>query len=81
MGSIPGPERSLEGGNATHSSIFAWEIPWTEEPGRLHSERSQRVRYNIATKTATTIESNTLGFKSERCVISNMGRKLNPVTS
>ena len=26
------------GGNATHSSVLAWRIPWTEEPGRLQSE-------------------------------------------
>ena len=32
MGSIPGSGRSLEKGMATHSSILAWEIPWTEEP-------------------------------------------------
>ena len=33
LSSIPGSERSLEKGMATHSSIFVWEIPWTEEPG------------------------------------------------
>ena len=33
----------LEKGMATHSSIFAWRIPWTEEPGRLQSMGSQRV--------------------------------------
>ena len=32
-GSIPGSGRSLEEGTATHSSILAWRIPWTEEPG------------------------------------------------
>ena len=32
--SIPGSGRSLGGGHATHSSILAWRIPWTEEPGR-----------------------------------------------
>ena len=32
-GSIPGLGRSPGGGMATHSSILAWEIPWTEEPG------------------------------------------------
>ena len=32
-----GQEDPLEKGMATHSSIFAWEIPWTEEPGRLRS--------------------------------------------
>ena len=35
MGSIPGLERSLEEEMATRSSILAWEIPWTEEPGVL----------------------------------------------
>ena len=31
---------------ATHSSILAWEIPWVEEPGRLQSMGSQRVRHD-----------------------------------
>ena len=35
VGSIPGSGRSLEEGMATHSSILAWTIPWTEEPGGL----------------------------------------------
>ena len=39
-----GQEEPLEKGMATHSSILAWEIPWTEEPGRLESMGSQRVR-------------------------------------
>ena len=34
---------SLERGMATHSSILAWRIPWTEEPGWLQSMGSQRV--------------------------------------
>ena len=34
-GSIPGSGRSSGEGNGTHSSILAWEIPWTEEPGGL----------------------------------------------
>ena len=33
---------------ATHSSILGWEIPWTEEPGRLQSITSQRVGHNLA---------------------------------
>ena len=37
LGSIPGWERSLEEGMATDSSILAWRIPWTEEPGRQQS--------------------------------------------
>ena len=36
-GSIPGSEDPLEKGMATHSSILAWRIPWTEEPGGLQS--------------------------------------------
>ena len=35
MGSIPGLGNPLEKGVATHSSILAWRIPWTEEPGGL----------------------------------------------
>ena len=41
-----GQEDLLEKGMATHSSIFAWRIPWAEEPGGLHSMRSQRVRHD-----------------------------------
>ena len=46
--SIPGSGRSLGGGNATHSSILAWKIPWIEEPGRLQSIGQQRVRHDWA---------------------------------
>ena len=45
VGSIPGSERSPEGGNGIPSGILTWEIPWREEPGRLQSMRSQRVRH------------------------------------
>ena len=38
-----GQEDPLEEEMATHSSILAWKIPWTEEPGRLQSIGSQRV--------------------------------------
>ena len=38
-----GQEDPLEKEMATHSSILAWEIPWTEEPGGLQSKRLQRV--------------------------------------
>ena len=41
-----GGEDPLEKGMATHSSILAWRIPWTEERGGLQSMGSQRVRYN-----------------------------------
>ena len=36
----------LEKGMATHSSILAWRIPWTEEPGRLQFTGSQRVKHD-----------------------------------
>ena len=42
-GSIPGLGRSPEKGMATHSSILAWKVPWTEEPGGLQSVRSQEL--------------------------------------
>ena len=41
-----GQEDALEKEMATHSSILAWKIPWTEEPGRLQSMGSQRVGHN-----------------------------------
>ena len=41
-----GWEDLLEKEMATHSSILAWKIPWTEEPGRLQSMGSQRVGHD-----------------------------------
>ena len=49
--SIPGLGRSLEKEMATHSSILAWKISWTEEPGGLQSTGSQRVGHDWATNT------------------------------
>ena len=46
-------EEPLEKGMATHSSILAWRIPWTEEPSRLKSMGSQRVGSDGATNTFT----------------------------
>ena len=43
-------EDPLEKEMATYSSIFAWEIPRTEEPGRLQSMGSKRVRHNLVTQ-------------------------------
>ena len=48
-----GWEDPLEKEMETHSSILAWEIPWTEEPGGLQSLGSQRIR-NISCKEVTT---------------------------
>ena len=48
-----GQEDPVEKGMATYSSISAWRIPRTEEPGRLQSMGLQRVRHNRGTKTFT----------------------------
>ena len=45
-----GWEDPLEEEMATHSSILAWIILWTEEPGGIQPTRSQRVRHDLATK-------------------------------
>ena len=45
LGLIPGLGRSPGGGNGNHSSVLAWRIPWTEDPGGLQSTESQRVRH------------------------------------
>ena len=45
--SILGWEGPLEEGMATHSSILAWRIPWTEEPGGLQPMGSQKVRHDL----------------------------------
>jgi len=45
-----GQEDPTEKGMAIHYSIFAWRIPWTEEPGGIHSMKLQRVRHDLATK-------------------------------
>jgi len=46
MGLIPESRRSLEKGMATHSSILAWRIPWTEEPGGLQSMGLHRIGHD-----------------------------------
>ena len=76
-----GWEDSLEKGMATHASILAWEILWTEKPGGLRSMGSQTVRHNWAhthththTHTLQNIDVETVdcrarlsGFKSQLC--------------
>ena len=52
MCSIAESEGYPGGGNAPYSSIFAWEISWTEEPGGLQSMWSQRVRHDLGTEWA-----------------------------
>ena len=53
-----GWEDPLENGMATHSSILAWRIPWTEEPGKLQFTGSQKVRCDWATFTHTQLPYN-----------------------
>ena len=58
-----GWEGPLEEGMATHTSILAWRIPWTEEPGGLHSIGSQRVRHdwsNLPRMHAVSLKSSLL---------------------
>ena len=55
---------------ATHSSTLAWKIPWMEEPGRLQSMGSHRVRHNwsdlaAAAEIISSIYSNIIGMKLE----------------
>ena len=45
-----GQEDPLEKRMATYSSILAWEILWTQEPGRLQSVGLQKIRHDLATK-------------------------------
>ena len=63
-----GQEDPLEKGMATHSSVLAWKIPWTEEPGRLQSIRLQRVRHDKGTKH-TPIQPTSVQFS--RSVVSD----------
>ena len=53
----PGWEDPLGKGTATYSSILVWRIPWTEEPGRLQSTGSQRVRHDWATEHSIAAQS------------------------
>ena len=50
VGSMHGSGKSLEKEMAIHSSVLAWETPWTEEPGGIQAMGSQRVAHNLATK-------------------------------
>ena len=55
-GLTPGLGHAPAKGMATHCSILAWRIPWTEEPGRLQSMGLQRVRHNLGTKQQPQIQ-------------------------
>ena len=51
-----GWEDPLEEEMATHSSILAWEIPWTPEPSRLQFIELQKVGHNLATEHALIVD-------------------------
>ena len=53
-------EDLLQEGMAIHSSILAWTIPWVEEPGRLQSLGSQRIRHDLASNQQ--VKSHTINF-------------------
>ena len=54
-----GWEDPPEKGMATHSSVLAWRIPWTEEPGELQSIESQRIGHDWVTNTHTHTHTHT----------------------
>ena len=56
-GSILGGKDPLDKGMATHSSILAWESPWTKEPGGLQAMGSQRVQLSTHPHTLDNIVS------------------------
>ena len=60
-----GQEDHLQKEMAAHSSVLAWRIPWTEEPGGLQSIGSQRAGHDLATKQQQHIEIaiNTVAIK------------------
>ena len=66
-----GQEDPLEKGMATHSSILAWRIPWTEDLGRLQSMGSQRVRQDWVTNT------NVFKWEFKSCITSLKDLHLN----
>ena len=62
-----GREDPLEEEMETHSSILAWKIPWTEEPGELWSVESQRIGHNLATDHSAG-EANITTEEKQYCV-------------
>ena len=74
LGSIPDQEDSLEKEMATHSSIFAWKIPWVEEPSGLQSTGLQRVGHDWATNIHTQGISHFITLMSDDQYGRNLGR-------
>ena len=77
-GSIPGSGRSPEEETAAHSSILAWEIPWTEEPGGLQSMGSHRVGHDLTMKPQhghEYIKSYKISLKASGTIFTSSKRK------
>ena len=74
VGSIPGLGRSLREGHGTHSSILAWRIPWTEEPGRLQSIGWQRVRHDWSDWAWAWAHILPLGYHTSTADIANQSQ-------
>ena len=72
-----GQEDPLEEEMATHSSIIAWEIPWTEEPGRLQSMGSRRVGYDLVTKQQQAWKNNWNSYMTKRVEGIRLKKKTN----
>ena len=68
LGFDPWVKKILEKEMAIHSSILAWKIPWAEEPGRLQSVGSQRVRHDWATSLSLSDDlCSTFQFEQPGC--------------
>ena len=75
-----GWEDLLEKEMATHSSVLAWKIPWTEEPGRLQSMGSQKVRHDLATSLHSFHSLHSLSLEKEMATHSSILAKRIPRT-
>ena len=74
VGSILGQEDLLEEGTATHCSILAWRIPWTEEPGGLvHRVIQSRTRLKQLSTHACTVFPGGSGSKEYACNVGDLG--------
>ena len=75
-GLIPGLGRTPEGGHgkllhmASYSSILAWRIPWTEEPGRLHFIGLQSIRLDLKQLACIHCSRNWVNPKEIKCLFS-----------
>ena len=67
-----GQEDPLEKGMATHSSILAWRILWTEDPGGFQSMGSERVGHDKVTNTTTRLHD----FYFWKIVLSNTKNRI-----